>query len=340
MAGLPSTNLSLLDIARQTEKDGIADVVEILAQQNPIVKDAVAVECNMGAVHRHSIRTGLPSVAWGQLYQGIAQSKSQYQQVDDTTGFVEALSSVDKRLLDLSKNPAKVRLNEASGFLEAMNQEWATGIFYHNTASTPEKIKGLSARYAAYDNAGVTSLAARNVIHAGGAGSDNTSIWFVTWSERATHLIYPEGVAAGLKREDKGEQRVLDGSNNPYFVKEELFTIHTGVSVKDWRYNARVCNIDVSAALDGSVDLYDYMSKAYFRLQSRRVPDGRQVIYCNRDIMYALDKLSRGKGSAANSALQLARKELDGEEVMTFRGMPIRETDALLNNESLVASAV
>ena len=44
--------------------------------------------------------TGLPSVTWGQLYAGIAQSKSTTQQVDDTTGFLEALSSIDKRLLE------------------------------------------------------------------------------------------------------------------------------------------------------------------------------------------------------------------------------------------------
>jgi len=335
MATLAASNMTLLDIAKQTENNDIADVVEILAQQNPIIADAVAMECNMGAVHRHSIRTGLPTVGWGALYQGVAQSKSTYQQVDDTTGFVEALSSVDTRLLQLAKNPAKVRLNEANGFLEAMNQEAATGIFYHNTATTPEKIKGLAPRYSVYGGGG----AGVNVINGAAQNSDNTSIWFVTWSERATHLIYPEGVVAGLKREDKGEQRVLDGSSNPYYVKEELFTWHMGVAVKDWRYNARVANIDVSDAIAGSIDLYDLMSQAYYRLQSRRVPDGKQVIYCNRDIMYALDKLARGKGTAASGALQLSRKELDGEEVMTFRGMPIRETDALLNNETLVPAA-
>jgi hypothetical protein len=332
---LTASSMTLLDVARQTEGKEIADVVEILAQQNPIVQDAIAVECNMGTIHRHSIRTGLPSVAWGSLYKGIAQSKSTYQQVDDTTGFVEALSSVDKRLLDLAKNPAKVRLNEAYGFLEAMNQEAATGIFYHNTASTPEKIKGLSARYNVRGGGG----AGKNVFHGGASGSDNTSIWFVTWSEMATHLIYPEGTTAGLKREDKGEQRVLDGSSNPYFVKEEMFSWHMGVAVKDWRYNSRVCNIDVSDAIAGSVDLYDLMSQAYFSLQSRRVPNGKQVIYCNRDIMYALDKLSRGTGSASNGKLHLTRKELEGEEVLTFRGMPIRETDALVNSETIVPTA-
>ena len=333
MATLTASNLTLLDIAKQSDpKGGIADVVEVLAQQNPIVEDAVAVECNYGAVHRHTIRTGLPAVGWGSLYKGIAQSKGLTQQVDDTTGFVEALSSVDTRLLGLSKNPAKVRLNEAKGFLEAMNQEVSTGFFYYNTATAPEKIKGVAARYNALSGGSASS----QVISAGGAGSDNTSIYFITWGEQYTHLIYPEGMTAGLTREDKGEQRVLDGSNNPYFVKEELFRWHLGVAVRDWRYNARICNIDVSDVQAGSVDLYKFMRRAYYKLQSRRVPGGKQVIYMNRDMLEALDALATNKGSSDNF-VRLTPMEIEGREVMTYRGIPIRETDALLNSEGVVS---
>jgi len=332
MATLGNTFLNLIDLARTNGPEGIGDTLEMLRQLNPVLDDAIAEECNMGTVHRHAIRTGLPSVAWGRLYQGIQQSKSQTQQVDDTTGFVEALSTVDKRLLDLSKNPAMLRQSEASAFLEAMNQEVSTGIFYHNTASTPEKIKGLSARYNVYGG----NHAGGQVINAAGAGADNTSVWFVTWGDQQTKLIYPEGTMAGLKREDKGEQRVLDAAGNPYYVKEELFTWHLGVAVKDWRYNARIANIDVSDLLAGTVDIYKFMRQAYYKLQSRRVPGGKQVIYMNRDVLQALDAISTGSGAVANSALFLQRKEVEGQEVLVYRGIPIRETDALLNTEALV----
>lgn len=335
MATIGSSFLNLIDLYKRTDKDGIADVIELLHQMNPILEDAIATECNMGTGHLTTTRTGLPSVAWGMLYKGIPQSKSHTQQVVDTTGFVEALSTVDKRLLERSKDPAKVRLSEATAFLEAMNQEAATGIFYHDTASTPEKIKGLSARYSVCGGNGIGT----NVIHGGGGGDDNTSIWMVTWSDQATTLLYPEGSMAGVQRQDMGDQRVLDGDGNPYYVKEEKFTWHMGVSVRDWRYNARICNIDVSNAIAGSVDLHDLLSQAYYKLQSRRVRNGKQCIYMNRDMMYALDKLARGTGSAANGALQLSRKEIEGQEVVSWRGIPIRETDALLNSEAIVPTA-
>jgi len=312
MATLGATYVDLIDIAKQKDPDGsIATIIELLKQMNPILDDAVAMECNKGGSHVHTTRTGLPSVTWGALYKGIAQSKSTTQQVEDTTGFLEGLSTIDTRVLDLAKNKGAVRLNEAMSYIESMNQEMATGLFYHDTLTTPEKFKGLAARYNALGGGG----AGNQIIDAGGVGSDNTSIWFVTWGDRFTHLLYPEGTQAGLKREDMGRQRVLDGSGNAYYVEEEKFTWHIGTAVKDWRYNARIANIDVSNMQAGSVALYDFMRKAYYKLQSRmRRGDaavGRQAIYCNRDVMEALDALSTNAG-ATDNFVRLSTKEIEG----------------------------
>lgn len=334
MATLSSTYLNLIDIHKQNST--IGEVIEVLKRQSPVLDDAMAMECNMGTIHRHSIRTGLPTPAWGALYQGIPQSKSTQQAVDDTTGFLEARSGVDTRALALSKNPAQLRLSEANSHIEAMVQEMESGIFYHDTASTPEKFKGLGARYGVIGG----GQAGNQIINAtGDATAINTSIWFVTWGDHATHLLYPEGTKAGVQREDKGEQRVLDGSSNPYFVKEELFTWHIGLAVKDWRYNARIANLKASDVAAGTVDLHKFMRKAWYKLQSNRM-DGktsRIAIYMNRDTAEALDGLSTGTGTAANAALQLQRKELEGQEVVTWRGIPIRVTDAILNTEAQVA---
>ncbi|KYK44542.1 hypothetical protein A1D31_14185 [Bradyrhizobium liaoningense] len=320
-------------------------VIEILNRQNPVLDDAIATQCNMDAVHRHMIRTGMPTVAWGRLYQGVPQSKATMQQVDDTTGFLEAMSGVDTRLLALAPDPAKQRLVDSAPYLEAMNQEMATGIFYHDTATTPEKFKGLSARFAAY-NSNVPDVAkpniANQVIHGGGAGSDNTSIWFVTWGDHATSLLYPKGMKAGVSIADKGEQRVLDGSGNPYYVKETMFNWHIGLFVKDWRYNARVANIDVSDMRAGSVDLWALMRKAYYRLQSRRrdAMSSRIAIYMNREVLEILDAQSSDRALlAANpNYTGLSQTSIEGKEVKTYRGIPIRETDAILNTEALVPS--
>src|SRR5690349_19324144 len=136
MATLGSSYLSLID-AMRAANDPNAEVVEVLNRLSPVFRNGFTVECNQGTQHLHSIRTGLPSVTWGRLYQGIPQSKTGRAAVTDTTGFVEGLSSVDTRLLDISKNPAALRMQEGEGFMEAMTQEAETGIFYHDILTTP-----------------------------------------------------------------------------------------------------------------------------------------------------------------------------------------------------------
>jgi hypothetical protein len=332
MAGIGNTYVDLIDVYKSKDPDGsIADVIEMLMELNPMLKDAYAVECNNGTTHRHTIRTGLPGVAWGKLYQGIAQGKSQKAQVDDSTGFVEGMSTIDKRVLSLSGSPAELRLSEAKAYLESIAQEIQATMIYGDTTSAPEEFMGLEPRF--------NDLSANNanqIIDAGGTGSDNMSIWFVTWADNAVHTIYPKGTMAGVEREDKGEQRVLDGSSNPYYVMEEMFTQHCGMAVKDWRYVSRIANIDASVLaadptdVDGSGnDLYHFMRKAYYALESRRHPAGGKICcYMNTDALEALDALGTNAGGS-DTFVRLKPMEIQGEEIQGYRGIPIRETDAL-----------
>lgn len=333
MATIGNSFLNLIDMAKRTGRNGeFVPVIEALHTLNPLMRDAFAVECNQGKSHLTTTRTGLPTVTWGRLYQGIPQSKSTTQQVEDTTGEVEGRSAVDEKLLR-GKNAAAVRMSEAEPFLEAMAQEVQTNFFYSDTATTPERFKGLGARY--------NTLSNPQVINGGGAGSDNMSVWFVTHGSSQTRLIYPEGTMAGVSRKDRGSQQVADDLGNYYFAKVEEFRQSIGVSVGDWRFNSRIANIDVSDLAAGTTDPYDFLKKGYWRLQGRRnnrvdnggmVSGGKTVIYANRAFLEALD------GATTNdSKVQLRPDEVEGKEILTYRGIPIRETDALVNTETLVA---
>lgn len=331
MATLGNSFIDLIDIYKQQDGRGqFVPIIEMLMEMNPILEDAIAVECNKGTTHLHTVRTGLPDVTWGKLYQGIPNSKGRTAQVEDTTGFVEGLSTIDKRLLELSTNQGAVRLSEAQAFLEAMSNEVASKIFYGNTASDPEEFLGFSPRF---DDKSASN--GGQIIDAGGTGSDNASIWFVTWGDNQSNLLFPKGTQAGVQREDKGEQRVLDASGNAFFAMEEMFTWNIGLAVRDWRYVSRIANIDVSDMRAGSVKLYDFMRQAFYQLQNRRVAGGKISIYCNRDVLESLDALATNAG-ASDNFVRLKPIEVEGKEVMTYRGIPIRETDALVNTEAQV----
>jgi hypothetical protein len=336
MAVIGNTYLGLIDMLKRQE-DGISDVVEALHTLNPVMKDANVVTCNMGTKHRSVIRTGLPKVTWGALYEGIEQSKSTTTQVDDVTGMLEGLSTVDTRLLELSKDPAALRMSEANPFLEAMAQEFEKTFWYSNIGTSPRKFHGIGARY--------NTLANPCVVNGGGSGSDNMSIYMVTWGDNACSIITPDGIPAGVQREDKGEQRILDGAGNPYFAKEELFKQHAGMANRDWRYSGRVCNIDVSNVIAGTVAINPLLRKLFYKLQGRRnyaidngggmVGASRTVIYMNRTALEALDAEGTNAG-AADNFVRLTRREIQGEEVLTWRGLPIRDTDNLLTTEAAV----
>lgn len=354
MATIGNTFLGLADIYKGSTKNGeVADIINMLRQTNTIMEDAIARECNEGKSHKHTIMSGLPAVVWGMLYKGIPNSKAQRTQVTDTTGFVEGRSTVDARLAEVEPNIEAFRLQEAQGFLEAMSQEACRAIFYENADANPEKITGLAPRFSS-----LSAESGSQIIDAGGTGSDNTSVWFVTWGTDSVQLLYPKGSNAGLNREDHGKQRVLDTDGNAYYALEETFRWHLGVAVRDWRKVVRIANIDVSAMIatpnniDGSNNsLFHFMRKAYYQCHGMRSLDngangvgssmdgnfgmGRTTVYLNKDCLEALDASSVNSGSTDNF-VRLTPREVEGREVLTYRGLPLRQVDQLVNTEARI----
>ena len=337
MATIGNSFPGLIDHFRSVDASGnILPTIETLTALNPIMKDAYVEEANQGFKHLSVMRTGLPDPTWGKLYQGIPQSKSTKQQVEDASGFIESLATVDTRLLTYKKNPAQARADEAQAHMESIAQDVQTNVFYSDTATTPERFKGVAARYDSVSNS--------QVVDAGGTGSDNTSIWLIGWGRGRTGLFYPEGSRAGIVRQDKGEQRTTDDIGNPYYVKEEYFRQDVGVTVGDFRYNVRIANIDVSELRANNVDLYALLRQAMYRLHStfdgqmadnylssRGTQGARTVIYMNRDVMEAMDAQSTN-----DNKLELRPADLEGGMIDTYRRLPIRMTDALINAEARV----
>ena len=327
---------TLYDLASLPENKDQADVINQIAAINPVLEDAPAFPCNDGTKHRTTVKTGLPTVTWTKLYEGIPATKGTRQSVVDTTGMVQSASEVDCRLVDFfekAEDKASIRMDEAESHLEAMAQEGATAIFYHDSSIDPSKPMGFGPRF--------SDLSAENatqIVDGGGTGSDNASIWFITWDKTASHLIYPKGTAAGVKRSDKGEQIAFDASNNRYMVYREEFTWHFGLSVRNWQYVARVCNIDVSDLekdASSGADIIDLMTEGYYRHKGRRVAKGKTFIYMNTMLVKYLDYQSRNT-QGKNLFLTWGEYGPNAKEVLKFRGLPIRECDCLLSTEARV----
>ena len=338
MATLSTTNLALADWAKRTDPDGRVPVVaELLSQTNEILDDAVFKEGNLPTGERVVIRTGLPTVYWRALNQGIPSTKSTTAQVDEACGMLEARSEVDKDLAMLNGNTAQFRLSEDTAFLEAMNQTQATTMFYGNPATEPKSFLGLAGRYSSLSGGN-----AANVITAGGSGSDNTSVFLVCWGDNTVYCPFPKGSKAGLIHEDLGEQTVYDSSNRMQAYATR-YQWKNGLVVKDWRYVVRIPNIDVSdligqtgtQASTAATNLIKLMARAIYRIPNMTM--GRCAFYMNRTVHSGMALAALDKSSAVLNINQGLTQFGQPNSWLTFLGVPLRKVDSLVNTESVVS---
>lgn len=330
-AALSVVNPTLVDVTKRLDPDGkVAAIANLLGQENEILEDATFMEGNLPTGHRVTIATGLPTVYWRSYNKGVPSSKAKTAQIDEAIGMLEAYSTVDKDLAMLNGNSAAFRLSEDSMFLEAMNQTQADTLFYGNPASDIRQFMGLSPRYSSLSagNAG-------NILDAGGTGSVNTSIWLVVWSPESVFCVYPKGSQAGLQTMDLGEQTVYDDNNNPYQGLRSHYQWKNGLVVKDWRYAARICNIDTTVT-NGAItaDLISYMSRIMDRIPN--LNRGRACFYMNRTLYSFLRLQALAKSNGALGIEKALSQFGTPQNMLTFLGVPIRKVDRLVNTESRV----
>jgi hypothetical protein len=329
MATVGAAGLTISDWARRQQDGKVAKVVEIMNDTNEILQDMQWVEGNLATGHKTTIRSGLPSVTWRLLNYGVQPSKSRTVQVTDTCGMLETYAEIDKSLADLNGNTSEFRLSEDKAFLESMNQEMASTIFYGNTATDPEKFLGLAPRYA--DGNGPENAA--NVLDGGGTGSDNASIWLVTWGPNTCHGIFPKGSKTGLSMSDKGQVTLIDADNGKYEGYRTHYKWDAGLTLRDWRYVVRVANIDISNLTKNAAtgaDLVDLMSQALELIPNQGM--GVPVFYCNKTIRSYLRRQIKNSNN-----VHLSMDEVAGKRVVSFDGVPVRKCDSLLSSESAVS---
>lgn len=338
--------VTLLDVAKSMDPDGkTAQIVELLQQSNEMLTDMLWVEGNLPHGNQTTVRTGLPPVTWRKLYQGVPPGKSLRAKIVDTCGQLTARSEVDCSSL-FNGSQSAFRLSEAQGQMESMNQALQTALIYESEAANPERITGFAPRYNTLSAAVPTS---QNVISAGGAGADNTSIYLVVWGKNTVHGIYPKGSPGGLMHKDLGEIDAFDGDNNRFRAWADYWQWNCGLTVRDWRYVVRICNIDVSdligqtgtQAITAATWINKLMVAAMARIPMMGM--GTPVFYANRTVKAYLSIGALDKSNAA-IAIQPAINQFGNVSpgsvnngTLTYFGVPVRTVDSLLNTEAVVS---
>ena len=339
MATLSTSALTLADWAKRIDPEGRVPVVaELLSQSNEILEDCMFMEGNLPTGHRVVIRTGLPTVYWRAINQGIPTTKSTTAQVDESCGMLEAYSEVDKDLAELNGNTAQFRLSEDTAFLESMNQTQAQTLFYGNPGTDPKQFLGLATRYSS-----TSAGNGQNVISAGGSGSDNASIYLVVWGDNTVFCPFPKGSKAGLIHEDLGLNTVWDSTGARYQAYRTHYQWKNGLVVKDWRYVVRIANIDISdligqtgtQAASASTTIVKLMARALYRIPNMAM--GRPAFYMNRTVHSGLALAALDKSQYVLKINEGLSQFGTPSSYLSFLGVPLRRVDQLLNTEAVVS---
>lgn len=334
MADYGSNVYTLADIKNLKDPLGsVADVAEILDQDNEMLSSAPLIEGNLDTGNRSTIRTSLPRGSLRRVNQGTVSSKGTTAQVDDKIGIYEDFSVLD---VDMpaggDANLAGIRQVESRAHIEGLGQMVSESIIYGSELDDDREPNGLAYRFA---SASASAAYADSMLNGGAASgqTDCTSIWLIVFGPGRVWLTYPRGTTAGLKHEYLGRQLIqqstdLGGALLPAHV--DRFQMKVGPVTKDWRCVARIHSIDVGnlVAESSAADLIKLMVRATHRVK-RPAKGAVGAFFTTRTVQEMLHIQALAKASA-----QLRVDNVDGMPVVSIGGYRVLTCDQILHTET------
>ncbi len=341
---------TLADVASRTDSSGKAlSITEALSQSIVIEKDIPWRPTSDNMSHEFAYRTSMPAGKPRMINQGLPFSKSTTGKGRVGVMDLEDWSQVDRLLAETSGMTVDgFRETEDMSFLEGMGQTVEQLFWYGNARSNPATINGFSTFYDTVNPALAPN--ADNVLNGNGSGNSNLSIWLIGWGSKTCFGVYPKNTTAGLTMEDQtGRMQGLDSLGNPFVALTTWYRRLFGLCIQDWRFAARYCNIDVTAAgLAGpnAPDLFaslrdlfmmpPTMTKASSGITESDAPDDmapgvRWCLYTNRTGRRWLDTQR-----IRDRNVFLMIDDYAGKPTESINDVPIRVSDQLLINEATV----
>lgn len=294
-------------------------IVNMICQTNPIMDHIMWIESNMVDGNKVLIENAWPETVLRTLYEGYVASKGGMIQVTDVMGEFGNKMEVDKKLAELNGMKEQFFIRRSRPHIGSLTQEVVDFLFYGDRTTHPKGFDGLAKRYPYSDSP--------NVINAGGSGSDLTSLWLAVWGENV-HGIFPKGTKAGLQQTDPKLVDITDEQNGGTFEGfRKYFTWNAGLTLADWRYVVRVCNIETT----GTSNIYDVKKSIDAAYKIPNLLNGKAYWYCNRTVAAQLHYAAINKSNAALT-LEQARDGGSVKEV-NLHGIPVAVCDAILITE-------
>lgn len=313
---------TLADLAARMNNSQLSDIVNELAEDNPLMEVGRFEEANQPTSHKISRQASLPAGRLVGFNEGVSPEADNVTPVTEPIAMYESACYVDRRLAQLSGNEAMYRAHR-----EGMAQTVVGDFFYGDSAENEKKFDGLATRLSTLS---ATDGQGRSTVLDNGGSSNLSSIYIVQFGDMKTSIIYPKNhQSAGIDSEDKGERLWEDGNGNRFPAYVTWHKWYLGLAVHDTRTIRRIANIDTSvgasngfdpdALLTALVDLPQNGSGAY--------------ILMNRDVYTQILKNAKDKTN-----VQYTPEAPYGPKTRSdFIGYPVRIFDAISSDENQVS---
>lgn len=329
--------ITYADIIKTLNPDqSTADIIDALSLASPIIKTAHVFEGNMPNGNQTTRFLAKPTATKRSYNEGVAKSKTPTTQVVDLCSQYEFNVEIDLRLLEKQPDQAKYMAGQEKMQCQSIHEDLDTTFFYGNSKTNIKDFDGIATRFASLST--TKGAEGYQVVSAGGAGSDNTSMYLVGWGQGGSGLFYPVGSSAGISRIVKPQERVTDANLNPYYAYCVNGNMQVGLSIENYRQIVRVANIDASdlitfgSASDTSPELIGIAARAVERLQNKDA--GLTYKWYVSELAYGwLKTMVQNK---ANVWLT-QREAQDGLRTLYIDGIEVLMSDQIINTEAKVS---
>jgi hypothetical protein len=302
--------ITLLDIAKANGCDAVVGLIEEATKVHPEIT-LLPARTIKGLNYKTLVRTAVPSVTFRNANEGVAATKSTFENRLVETYTLNPQWEADKAVADRYEDGAAAYLAmEGVGHMEGAMQQLAK-VFFYGTNATFGDAKGFPGLLEMYD-------ATNMVVDAAGT-SDNTcsSVWAVRFGPQNVQWVW--GQDGSLDLSEVSTVRLLDGSLNPYTGYRQELLAYPGLQVGSLYSVARIKKITAET----NKTLTDAMlANLLEKFPAGITPD---VFFMSRRSRGQL----RGNRTATNATGTPAPLP---EEAF---GIPIAVTDALSNIETL-----
>lgn len=275
-----------------------------------------------GTSYHTLLRTGLPTVAFTAVNEGVPSSKSSYENKLVECFPIRALIEIDKALVSADNPLSTLQTDESMGVTEAAMRAVGRQIYYGRAAGKgdPKGFHGLQdvvANEMLVDATGTTANGA-------------SSVYFIKFGLKDVQLVFGNNTVLHLP--PFRDETLTDKNGGKYDGVVSHLTGWAGIQTVNPHSIARICNLTeqsgkglTDALLAKALNKFPAGYRPDIILMSRR---SREQLQADRSSRISLQLLG-GKSSGG------AGVYADFPE--SFQNIPVVETDSILNNEPIVA---